>query len=148
MSSSGSLNRVTLIGNLGSDPEIRSLPEGGRVASLSIATSDKWTDKDSGSKKEKVEWHRISIFSEPLIDLAEKYLRKGSKVYIEGSLQTRKWDDNGTTRYSTEVVLRPYRGEITMLDGPKKEPEPAPEPPKQNARSFGRKSSPQPRPSA
>jgi single-strand DNA-binding protein len=104
---SGSLNKVTLIGNLGADPEIRTMQGSGRVASFSIATSESWKDKDSGEKQEKKQWHKIVIFNEGLIKLAESYLRKGSKVYLEGQLETRKWqDDNGVDRYATEVVLR------------------------------------------
>jgi single-strand DNA-binding protein len=113
-----SLNKVMLIGNLGQDPEIRSFPSGGRVASFTLATSDSWKDKTSGERKEKTEWHRISVLSEPLVTLAERYLKKGSKVYIEGQLETRKWTDKaGQERTTTEIVLRPYAGEITLLDG-------------------------------
>jgi len=114
----GSVNKVILIGNLGRDPETRSFPSGGRVCNLRIATSETWRDRESGERKERTEWHSVAIFSEPLIKIAESYLRKGSKVYIEGQLETRKWQDqSGQDRYSTEVVLRPYRGELTMLDG-------------------------------
>jgi single-strand DNA-binding protein len=114
----GSVNKVILVGNLGRDPEIRSFQNGGRVASFSIATSESWKDKSSGERKEKTEWHRISIFNENLIGLAERYLKKGSKVYIEGQLETRKWNDkDGNEKYTTEVVLRPFRGEMTFLDG-------------------------------
>ncbi len=113
-----SLNKVMLIGNLGSDPEIRAFPAGGRVASFSLATSENWKDKESGEKKEKTEWHRIAVFSEPLVKLCERYLKKGSKTYIEGQLETRKWKDQaGHERTTTEIVLRPYAGEITLLDG-------------------------------
>ena len=119
---SGSLNKVTLIGNLGKDPEIRSFQNGGRAAHFSIATSESWKDKDSGERKERTEWHRVAIMSEGLITITEKYLKKGSKVYIEGRLETRKWTDkDGKERYSTEVVLRPYSGELLMLDGRKDE---------------------------
>jgi single-strand DNA-binding protein len=119
---SGSLNKATLIGNLGKDPEIRTFQNGGRAASFSIATSESWKDKDSGERKERTEWHRISILSEGLVTLAEKYLKKGSKVYIEGRLETRKWTDkDGQEKYTTEIVLRPYSGELLMLDGRKGE---------------------------
>lgn len=114
----GSVNKVIIIGNLGRDPEVRSFPNGGKVCNLRIATSDTWRDKQSGERKEKTEWHSVAIFSEPLVRIAEQYLKKGSKVYIEGQLETRKWQDqSGADRYSTEVVLRPYRGELTLLDG-------------------------------
>jgi single-strand DNA-binding protein len=113
----GSVNKVILVGNLGRDPEIRSFQNGGRVANLSLATSENWRDKTSGERKERTEWHRVVIFNENLVRLCESYLRKGSKVYVEGQLETRKWQDqSGQDRYSTEVVLRPFRGEITMLD--------------------------------
>ncbi|TMM54461.1 single-stranded DNA-binding protein [Sulfitobacter sabulilitoris] len=114
----GSVNKVILIGNLGRDPEVRSFANGGKVCNLRIATSETWKDKSSGERKERTEWHSVAIFSEPLVRVAEQYLRKGSKVYIEGQLETRKWQDqSGQDRYSTEVVLRPYRSELTMLDG-------------------------------
>ena len=114
----GSINKVILVGNLGKDPEIRSLGSGDRVANLTLATSETWRDKGSGEPKEKTEWHRIVIFNENLVKVAENYLKKGSKVYIEGSLQTRKWSDqSGQEKYSTEVVLQKFRGELTMLDG-------------------------------
>ncbi|GGY41107.1 single-stranded DNA-binding protein [Parvularcula lutaonensis] len=114
----GSVNKVILIGNLGQDPEVRQFGNGGQVCNLSIATSETWKDKQSGERREKTEWHRVAIFSEPLIRVAQNYLKKGSKVYIEGQLETRKWQDqNGQDRYTTEVVLRPYRSELTMLDG-------------------------------
>ena len=113
----GSINKVIIIGNLGSDPEVRNFPNGGKVCNLSIATSENWKDRNTGERREKTEWHRIAIFSEPLVRVAEQYLRKGSKVYLEGQLETRKWQDqSGADRYSTEVVLRPYRSELTMLD--------------------------------
>ncbi len=113
----GSLNKVMLIGNLGKDPEIRSMGNGGKVASFSIATSETWKDKQSGERREKTEWHNIVIFNEHLIRVAENYLKKGSKVYIEGSLQTRKWEDReGVTKYTTEIVLQRFNGELTMLD--------------------------------
>lgn len=114
----GSVNKVILVGNLGADPEIKRTQDGKPIANLSIATSDTWRDKNSGERKEKTEWHRVVIFSEPLCKIAEQYLRKGAKVYIEGALQTRKWQDkDGADRYSTEVVLQAYGGTLTMLDG-------------------------------
>ncbi len=114
----GSVNKVILVGNLGQDPEVRSFQNGGKVCNLSIATSENWKDRNTGERREKTEWHRVAIFSEPLVRVAEQYLRKGSKVYIEGQLETRKWQDqNGQDRYTTEVALRPYRSELTMLDG-------------------------------
>jgi single-strand DNA-binding protein len=114
----GSVNKVILVGNLGKDPEVRSLQSGSRVCNLSVATSENWKDKATGERKEKTEWHRVVIFNENLVQVAEKYLRKGSKVYLEGALETRKWQDqSGQEKYSTEVVLKQYRGELTMLDG-------------------------------
>lgn len=114
----GSVNKVILVGNLGRDPEVRSFNNGGKVCNLSIATSENWRDKATGERKEKTEWHRVAIFNERLAEVAEKYLKKGAKVYIEGQLETRKWtDQDGKERYSTEVVLRQFRGELTMLDG-------------------------------
>jgi single-strand DNA-binding protein len=114
----GSLNKVMLIGNLGADPEIRSFQNGGKVANLRIATSETWKDRNTGERQERTEWHTVAIFSEGLIGVVERYLKKGSKVYVEGSLQTRKWQDqNGQDRYSTEVVLRGMNGTLTMLDG-------------------------------
>jgi single-strand DNA-binding protein len=114
----GSVNKVILVGNLGKDPEIRTLSSGDRVANLTLATSESWRDKASGEKKEKTEWHRVVIFNDNLVKVAESYLKKGSTVYIEGSLQTRKWTDNsGVEKYSTEVVLQKFRGELTMLGG-------------------------------
>ena len=114
----GSVNKVILIGNLGRDPEVRTFQNGGKVCNLRIATSETWKDRNTGERKERTEWHSVAIFSEPLARVAEQYLKKGSKVYIEGQLETRKWQDqSGQDRYSTEVVLRPYRSELTMLDG-------------------------------
>src|SRR5260370_37866445 len=114
----GSVNKVILVGNLGRDPEIRSTQDGTRIANLNLATSESWRDKMSGERKERTEWHRVVIFNENLVTIAEKYLRKGSKIYVEGALQTRKWTDNaGVEKYSTEVVLQRFRGELTMLDG-------------------------------
>ena len=115
---SGSVNKVILVGNLGRDPEVRSLQSGSRVCNLSLATSESWRDKASGERKEKSEWHRVVIFNDSLIQVAEKFLRKGSKVYVEGALETRKWtDQQGAEKYSTEVVVKQFRGELTMLDG-------------------------------
>ena len=114
----GSVNKVIILGNLGRDPEVRTFQNGGKVCNLRIATSENWKDKNTGERKERTEWHSVAIMSEPLARIAEQYLRKGSKVYIEGQLETRKWQDqSGQDRYSTEVVLRPYRGELTLLDG-------------------------------
>ncbi len=114
----GSVNKVILVGNLGADPEVRSLPSGGKVVNLSIATSDSWRDKNTGERKEKTEWHRVVIFSEGLTRVAEQYLKKGAKVYIEGQLQTRKWQDqSGQDKYSTEIVLQGFNSNLTMLDG-------------------------------
>ncbi len=113
----GSVNKVIIMGNLGKDPEIRNFPNGGRVCNFSVATSESWRDKNSGEKQERTQWHNISILSEPLVNIAERFLKKGSKVYLEGQLETRKWQDNsGSDRYSTEIVLRPYKGEITLID--------------------------------
>ncbi|MBN9361219.1 MULTISPECIES: single-stranded DNA-binding protein [unclassified Devosia] len=114
----GSVNKVILVGNLGNDPEVRNLPSGGKVVNLSVATSDQWRDKNTGERKERTEWHRVVIFSEGLVRVAEQYLRKGAKVYIEGSLQTRKWQDqSGQDKYSTEIVLQGFNSTLTMLDG-------------------------------
>jgi single-strand DNA-binding protein len=114
----GSLNKVMLIGNLGADPEIRSFQNGGKVANLRIATSETWKDRQTGERKEKTEWHTVAIFSEGLVSVVERYLKKGSKVFVEGKLQTRKWQDqNGQDRYSTEIVIQGLGGTLTMLDG-------------------------------
>jgi single-strand DNA-binding protein len=114
----GSLNKVMLIGNLGADPEIRSFQNGGKVANLRIATSESWKDKATGERKEKTEWHTVAIFSEGLVSVVERYLKKGSKVFVEGKLQTRKWQDaQGQDRYSTEIVIQGLGGTLTMLDG-------------------------------
>ncbi len=114
----GSVNKVILVGNLGRDPEVRTFQNGGKVCNLSVATSETWRDKASGERKEKTEWHRVSIYNDRLADVAEKYLKKGAKVYIEGQLETRKYtDQSGQEKYTTEVVLRQFRGELTMLDG-------------------------------
>src|SRR6187549_1832213 len=114
----GSVNKVILVGNLGKDPEIRSLNSGDRVANLRVATSETWRDKMTGERKEKTEWHRVVIFNDNLVKLAKSYLKKGSKVFIEGALQTRKWtDQSGAEKYTTEIVLQNFNGNITMLDG-------------------------------
>ncbi len=114
----GSVNKVILIGNLGADPEVRTMNNGGKVVQLSLATSENWRDKQSGERREKTEWHRVVIFNENLAQVAEKFLKKGSKVYVEGQLQTRKWtDQSGAEKYTTEIVLQRFRGELTMLDG-------------------------------
>ena len=114
----GSVNKVILIGNLGRDPEVRSFQNGGKVCNLRIATSETWKDRNTGERREKTEWHSVAIFQEGLVRIAEQYLKKGSKVYIEGQLQTRKWQDqSGQDRYSTEVVLQGFGGTLTMLDG-------------------------------
>jgi single-strand DNA-binding protein len=114
----GSLNKVMIIGNLGQDPEVKSFQNGGKVCNLRIATSEQWKDKNTGERQERTEWHSVAIFSEGLVSVAERFLRKGSKVYVEGQLQTRKWQDqSGNDRYSTEIVLRGFNGTLTMLDG-------------------------------
>src|SRR5499427_8010892 len=118
MGMAGSVNKVVLVGNLGRDPEVRRLASGDPVVNLSVATSESWRDKATGERKERTEWHRVVIFNENLAKVAEQYLKKGSKVYIEGQLQTRKYTDkDGSEKYPTEVVLQRYRGELTMLDG-------------------------------
>lgn len=116
----GSVNKVILIGNLGADPEVKSFPNGGRIANLRIATSESWKDKQTGERKERSEWHSVTINGDGLVGVAERYLRKGSKVYIEGQLRTRKWQDqSGNDRYSTEVAVSGHGGVLTMLDAPK-----------------------------
>jgi single-strand DNA-binding protein len=118
MAMAGSVNKVILVGNLGRDPEVRRMPSGEPIVNLSVATSDTWRDKSTGERKEKTEWHRVVIFNENLAKVAEQYLRKGAKVYLEGQLSTRKWTDkDGQEKYSTEVVLNRFRGELVMLDG-------------------------------
>ncbi len=113
----GSVNKVILVGNLGSDPDVRVMQSGDKVVNMSIATSESWKDRNTGERKDRTQWHRVVVFNQGLAKVCENYLRKGSKVYIEGQLETRKWtDQNGVEKYSTEVVLRPYRGELTMLD--------------------------------
>ena len=112
----GSVNKVILVGNLGRDPEIRSMPNGDRIANLSIATSEQWRDKSSGERKEKTEWHRVVVFNDNIVKVVENYVKKGSTVYIEGALQTRKWTDkDGVEKYSTEIVVGKFKGELTML---------------------------------
>lgn len=128
-----SVNKVILVGNVGRDPEIRSMNSGDRVCNLSLATSEKWKDKNSGEAKERTEWHRVVVFDQRLIDVCEKYISKGSKLYLEGQLQTRKWtDQQGVERFSTEVVLQRYRGQIVMLGGnnpqPARRPQTTPQP--------------------
>ena len=114
----GSVNKVILVGNVGNDPEIRTFGNGGKVANFSLATSENWRDKQSGERKEKTEWHRVAVFNDGLVGVIERYVKKGSKLYIEGKLQTRKWTDNsGQDKYTTEVVLQGYGGNLTMLDG-------------------------------
>ncbi len=114
---SGSVNKVILVGNLGRDPEIRSLNSGDRVCNLSLATSERWKDRNTGEQQERTEWHRVVIFDQRLVEVCEKYVKKGSKLFIEGQLQTRKWtDQQGVEKYTTEVVLQRFRGELTMLD--------------------------------
>lgn len=114
----GSVNKVILIGNVGRDPEVKATAGGNRFANLSVATSESWKDKATGEKRERTEWHRVVIWNEGLVGVVERYVKKGSKIYLEGQLETRKWtDQNGQERYSTEVVLRPFRGEIVLLDG-------------------------------
>ncbi|MES2729473.1 MAG: single-stranded DNA-binding protein [Pseudomonadota bacterium] len=111
-----SVNKVILVGNLGKEPEIRTMQSGDRVANLSIATSEKWKDKATGESRDKTEWHRVSIFNQNLVNLVEQYTKKGSRLYIEGQLETRKYQQDGQDKYTTEIVLRPYRGEIALLD--------------------------------
>ncbi|GHU05960.1 single-stranded DNA-binding protein [Alphaproteobacteria bacterium] len=114
----GSVNKVILIGNLGRDPEVRHAQDGSKIVNLNVATSESWKDRASGERREKTEWHRVVIFNDRVSDIAERYLKKGSKVYIEGSLQTRKWtDQGGAEKYTTEVIIGRFRGELTLLDG-------------------------------
>jgi len=114
-----SLNKVQIIGNVGKDPEVRAMSSGDKVANITVATSEKWTDKTSGEKKEKTEWHRVTVWNQGLVGVIEKYLKKGDKVYFEGQLETRKWDKDGVDMYTTEITLRPYRGEMVLLSGPR-----------------------------
>ncbi len=114
----GSVNKVILVGNLGKDPEVRAFQNGGRVANFSVATSENWKDKATGERKEKTEWHKVEVYNDRIVDVVEKYLKKGSKVYIEGALETRKWTDKeGQEKYTTSVVIKQFKGELTMLDG-------------------------------
>ena len=116
----GSVNKVILVGNLGKDPEVKMTQEGGKIVTFSMATSEQWKDKNTGERQDRTEWHRVVLFNEKLAEVAEKYLRKGSKIYIEGQLQTRKWtDQTGQERYTTEVIVSRFKGELTMLDGAK-----------------------------
>lgn len=117
---SGSVNKATLVGNLGKNPEVRTMQGGGKVASFSLATFESWKDKNTGERQEKTQWHNIVIYNENLVQVAEKYLKKGMKIYVEGQMETRKWQDkDGYDKYTTEVVLRPYHGELTMLEAQK-----------------------------
>jgi single-strand DNA-binding protein len=120
----GSVNKVILVGNLAADPEIRRMNNGDPIVSFRMATSESWRDKNSGERKEKTEWHSVVVFNDGLVKVAEQYLRKGMKVYVEGSLQTRKWEKDGVERYSTEIVLQKFRGELQMLDKPAGEKSP------------------------
>nr|WMC99301.1 single-stranded DNA-binding protein [Aminobacter aminovorans] len=121
---SGSVNKVILVGNLGADPEVRRMNDGSPVVNLRIATSESWRDKNSGERKEKTEWHQVVIFNDNLAKVAEQYLRKGMKVYVEGSLQTRKWSKDGIERYTTEIVLQKFRGELQILEAPARDEQP------------------------
>lgn len=112
----GSINKVILVGNIGNDPEVKTMQSGDRVANFSVATSESWNDKKSGERKERTEWHRVVVFNQGLINVCENYLKKGAKVYVEGQVETRSYEKDGQKVYTTEIVLRPYRGEITMLD--------------------------------
>ncbi len=112
----GSVNKVILVGNLGADPDVRSMQSGDKVVNLSIATSESWKDKATGERREKTEWHRVVVFNKGLVPVCENYLKKGAKVYIEGQVETRSWEQDGQKKYTTEIVLRPFRGELTMLD--------------------------------
>ena len=112
----GSVNKVILVGNLGADPEIRNMQSGDRVANFTLATSESWKDKSSGERQERTQWHKVVVFNQNIVGVAERYLKKGAKVYIEGQLETRQWEKDGVKQYTTEVVLRPFRGELTMLD--------------------------------
>lgn len=113
----GSVNKVIIVGNLGRDPEVRTFANGGKVCNLAVATSESWRDKSTGERREKTEWHRVAIFNDGLVRVAEQYLKKGSKVYIEGQLQTREWERDGQKHYTTEIVLQGFNGNLTMLDG-------------------------------
>lgn len=131
---SGSVNRVTLIGRLGKDPEQRSMPDGNKLVTFSVATSDRWNDASSGERKERVFWHNISIWNEALGEIAARHLKKGAQVYLEGRLETRSWEKDGTTHYATEVVLRPYNSDLQMLGNAPSPDRPA-DPPAQSRRS-------------
>lgn len=136
---STAVNKATILGYLGKDPEIRTL-ENGKVATLSVATSDSWIDKQSGDKKTNTDWHRVEIYADGLVEIAEKYLKKGSRVYLEGQMRTRKWtDDKGSDHYTTSVVLQPFKGELTLLDAPKQE---EPKPTQQRPRNYDRLAKP------
>ena len=115
----GSVNKAVILGNVGKDPEVRNTQDGRKIVSFSVATSERWRDRQSGETKERTEWHRVVVFNEHLAEVAEKYIRKGSKVYLEGAIQTRKWEKDGEARYSTEIVLQRFRGELTLLDSAK-----------------------------
>ncbi len=129
---SGTLNKVCLIGHLGEAPTIRTMQSGNKVASFSIATSERWKDKATGERKERTEWHRVAVFNQPLVSVAESYLKKGSRVYLEGQLETRSYEKDGQKHYVTEIVLRPFRGELTMLDNkPTEQAAPATAPPQE-----------------
>jgi len=117
-----SINKVTILGNVGNDPEIKTMQSGDRVANFTLATSESWKDKATGEKKERTEWHRVVCFNQPLVNVIENYVKKGSKLYIEGAVETRSWEKDGQKVYTTEIVLRPFRGEIVMLDGKGQEP--------------------------
>jgi single-strand DNA-binding protein len=117
------VNKIILIGNVGNDPEVKTMQSGDKVCNLTLATSESWKDKSSGERKTKTEWHKVVIFNQPLIKVCEDYVKKGSKLYVEGQLETRSWEKDGTKHYSTEVVLKPFRGEISLLDGKKEEPQ-------------------------
>ena len=135
----GSVNKVILIGNLGADPEIRHTQDGRAIANLRVATSESWRDKASGERREKTEWHRVVIFNENLAKIAEQYLKKGSKVYLEGSIQTRKWEDQqGQERYTTEIVLQGFNAQLTMLDGRQRDGASAGEGDQRGGSEFGR----------
>jgi single-strand DNA-binding protein len=136
----GSVNKVILVGNLGKDPETRNFQDGGKVVTFSVATSEAWTDKQSGERKEKTQWTNVSIFNDALAEIAERYLKKGAKVYVEGQLETRSWDKDGSTHYATDVVLRPFNGTLTMLDKAPAPERPA-EPPTQSRRTARREPS-------
>lgn len=139
----GSVNKVILIGNIGRDPEVRHTQNGDPIVSFSLATAESWRDKSTGERKEKTEWHNVVIFNDKIGKIAEQYCKKGSKVYLEGQLQTRKWQDKeGTDRYSTEVVLQRFRGELTLLDGPKDSEKREERPARKEPETFGKKPAP------